>query len=114
MRPSHSSSPPSPVHLLPGRTHRRRQGRRPQPTDAIDARRGTSNDPKLQALLTVVKEQICDLGNVSDASWQAALDAGWADAQLAESTLIVALNVFTNFFNRTVKTEFDLQAAPAL
>lgn len=62
----------------------------------------------------MVKDQLCDLGNVSDAIWQAALDAGWADAQLAESILIVALNVFTNCFNRTVKTEFRLQAAPAL
>lgn len=81
--------------------------------DTIDARRGTSNDPGLQALLTVVGEQMSDLDNVSDASWQGALDAGWTAAQLAESTLIVALNIFTNFFNHTVQTELDLPAAPA-
>ena len=82
--------------------------------DTIDARRGTSSDPKLQAILTVAKEQISGLGNVSDASWQAALDAGWTDAQLAESTVVVSLNVFTNFFNHTVKTDLDLPAAPEL
>jgi len=82
--------------------------------DTIDARRGTSSDPKLQSLLTVVREQISDVGNVSDASWQAALDAGWSDGQLAESTVHVALNVLTNFFNHTVQTELDLPAAPAL
>ncbi len=82
--------------------------------ETLDARRATSNDPKLAALLTVVKEQMTDLGNVSDTAWKAALDAGWTDAQLAESTVVVALNVFTNFFNHTVQTELDLPAAPAL
>lgn len=82
--------------------------------DTLDARRATSSDPKLAALLTLVKEQMTDLGNVSDAAWQAALDAGWTDAQLAESTVVVALNVFTNFFNHTVRTELDLPAAAAL
>ena len=82
--------------------------------ETIDARRGTSSDPKLQALLTVAEEQIRGLGNVSEASWQAALDAGWTDAQLAESTVVVSLNVFTNFFNHAVQTELDLPSAPAL
>jgi len=82
--------------------------------DTIDARRATSSDPQLAALLAVVKEQMTDLGNVTDATWQAALDAGWTDAQLAESTVVVALNVLTNFFNHTVQTELDLPAAPAL
>jgi len=82
--------------------------------ETIDARRGTSSDPALQALLTVAKEQISDRGNVSDATWQAALDAGWTGAQLAESTVVVSLNVFTNFFNHAVQTELDLPAAPAL
>ena len=82
--------------------------------ETVDARRGTSSDPKLQALLTVVKEQISNVGNVSDANWQAGLDAGWSDAQLAESTVHVALNVLTNFFNHTVQTALDLPAAPAL
>ncbi len=55
-----------------------------------------------------------DLGNVSDASWQAGLAAGWTDAQLAESTVHVSLNVLTNYFNHTVQTDLDLPAAPAL
>ncbi len=80
----------------------------------VDARRGSSDDPKLQALLTVVREQMTDLGNVSDASWQAALDAGWTDAQLAETTVYVSLNLLTNYFNHSVQTELDLPPAPAL
>ncbi len=54
-----------------------------------------------------------DLGNVSDASWQAGLAAGWTDAQLAESTVHVSLDVLTNYFNHTVQTDLDLPAAPA-
>lgn len=82
--------------------------------ETVDARRGTSNDPKLQALLNVVREQMTDLGNVSDATYETALAAGWTDAQVAESTVHVSLNVFTNYFNHTVQTELDLPAAPAL
>ena len=82
--------------------------------DTIDARRATSSDPQLAALLAVVKEQMTNFGNVTDATWQAARDAGWTDAQLAESTVVVAFNVLTNFFNHTVQTKLDLPAAPAL
>jgi AhpD family alkylhydroperoxidase len=82
--------------------------------ETVDARRGVSNDPKLQALLTVVREQVTDLGNVSDATWQAGLAAGWTDDQLAESTVHVTLNILTNYFNHAVQTELDLPPAPAL
>ncbi|MEX2289167.1 MAG: carboxymuconolactone decarboxylase family protein [Mycobacteriales bacterium] len=82
--------------------------------ETLDIRRGTSSDPKLQALLTVVREQISNVGQVQDASWQAALDAGWSDTELAESTVHVALNYFTNIFNHSVQTDLDLPAAPAL
>jgi AhpD family alkylhydroperoxidase len=45
--------------------------------EAIDTRRGSTSDVELQALLPVVREQMTDLGNVSDASGQAAwLPAG--------------------------------------
>jgi len=82
--------------------------------ETLDARRGTSDDPKLRALLTLAREQISDRGNVTDATWRAAPDAGWTDAQLAEAIVHVALNVLTNFFNHTVQTELDLPPAPAL
>jgi AhpD family alkylhydroperoxidase len=82
--------------------------------ETIDARRGSSSDAELQALLTVVGEQMTHLGNVSDASWQAGLAAGWTDAQLAESIVHMRLNVLMNSFNRSVQTDLDLPPAPAL
>ena len=53
-------------------------------------------------------------GSVGDTKWQAALDAGWSDAQLAELSVHVTLNLFTNYFNHLVHTELDLPAAPEL
>lgn len=71
-------------------------------------------DPKLAALLTLVRESTADLGNVSDQVWQAALDAGWSDVELTEVSAHIALNLFTNHFNHLVQTELDVPAAPGL
>ncbi|MGA8210091.1 MAG: carboxymuconolactone decarboxylase family protein [Nocardioidaceae bacterium] len=73
-----------------------------------------SFDPKLAALLTLAREMTLRVGDVEDASWQAALDAGWSDVELTELTTHVTLNLFTNYFNHLVRTEVDLPAAPSV
>ncbi len=80
----------------------------------VAIRRGHVDDAKLQSLLALVREQAGKVGHVQDSTWQAALDAGWSDAELTESTAVVALNLFTNCFNHTVQTDLDLPAAPSL
>jgi len=80
----------------------------------MDIRRGQVEDPKLGALLALVREQTAEVGAVQDTTWQAALDAGWSDAELTETSAHVALNLFTNYFNHLVRTDLDLPAAPAL
>ena len=82
--------------------------------ETIDIRRGSVDDPKLGALVTLVREQAGNVGHVSDSTCEAALDAGWTDAELTESSAVVALNLFTNYFNHLVGTELDLPAAPTL
>ncbi len=82
--------------------------------ETIDIRRGQVDDPKLGSLLALVREQTGNVGAVDDATWQAALDAGWTDAQLTETSAVVALNLFTNYFNHLVQTDLDLPAAPSL
>ncbi len=82
--------------------------------ETIDIRRGSVVDPKLAPLLALVREQAAHVGHVRDSTWQAALDAGWSDAELTETSAVVALNLFTNYFNHLVQTELDLPAAPAL
>jgi AhpD family alkylhydroperoxidase len=82
--------------------------------DTVAIRRGEVDDPKLHALLTLVREQAGNVGHVQDSTWQAAVDAGWSDAELTESSAVVALNLFTNYFNHLVGTELDLPPAPSL
>ncbi len=82
--------------------------------ETIDIRRDSVADPKLGSLLTLVREQAAHVGNVQDSTWQAALAAGWTDAELTETSAVVALNLFTNYFNHLVQTELDLPPAPAL
>ena len=71
-------------------------------------------DPKLAALLTLVRESAGNLGSVDDRTWRAALDAGWSDTELTEISVHIALNLFTNHFNHLVQTDLDLPAAPGL
>jgi AhpD family alkylhydroperoxidase len=86
-------------------------------TDAqtVAIRRGTVDfDPKLSALLDLVRDATERRGEVSDETWQAALDAGWTDADLAEAHVHIVANVFTNFFNRLIQTDLDLPVPPPL
>jgi AhpD family alkylhydroperoxidase len=82
--------------------------------ETVDIRRGQVADPRLSVLLALVREQAGNVGEVQDSTWQAALDAGWSDAQLTETSAVVALNLFTNYFNHLVRTKLDLPAAPQL
>ncbi len=82
--------------------------------EMIDIRRGQVAEPKLGALVTLVREQAGTVGHVQDSTWQAALDAGWTDVELTETSAHVALNLFTNYFNHLVQTDPDLPAAPSL
>jgi uncharacterized peroxidase-related enzyme len=78
----------------------------------IEIRRGAVSDPRLGALIAVVREAATGVGEVSDATWQAALDAGWTDRELTDAFASIVANLFTNFFNHYVGTELDLPAAP--
>jgi uncharacterized peroxidase-related enzyme len=81
----------------------------------IAIRQGTLDfDPKLGALLAFAREVAQQRGEVRDATWQAALEAGWTDADLLEAHVHVVANVFTNYFNRLVQTDLDLPPAPAI
>ena len=71
-------------------------------------------DPKLAALLALVRASVADVGYVPDEVWQMALDAGWSDTELTEMSVHIAVNLFTNHFNHLVETDLDLPAAPEL
>lgn len=71
-------------------------------------------DDKLAALLAVVREAACEVGDVSDATWKNALEAGWTEHELGEAFAHLAANLFTNYFNHYARTELDVPAAPPL
>ena len=83
--------------------------------EMIDIRRDSVDfDPKLAALLALAREYTRDVGNVSDATWQAALDTGWSEEQLTELSVHVTLNLLTNYFNHFAQTDLDIPAAPEI
>jgi len=73
-----------------------------------------SFDHRLAALVGVVRQVTANVGFVDDATWQAALDAGWSDEQLTEAFAHIVANMFTNYFNHMVGTELDIPPAPPL
>ncbi|QNE14481.1 carboxymuconolactone decarboxylase family protein [Pseudarthrobacter sp. NBSH8] len=81
----------------------------------IAIRAGEVNfDDKLEAISSVAREAAARTGNVSDATWQAALNAGWSAEELSEAFAHIAANLFTNYFNHYAGTELDLPAVPEL
>ncbi len=80
--------------------------------EMVAVRRGTAEDPQLDALLALAREFTANVGHTSDAAWQSALDAGWSEEQLTELTTHVTLNLMTNYFNHHVHTELDMPEAP--
>jgi len=68
----------------------------------------TSGDTKIDSLATVVREAAAHSGNVSDATWKAALQSGCTDAELAEAFAYLGLTLFTGYFLNYAQTEADV------
>jgi AhpD family alkylhydroperoxidase len=82
------------------------------PAQTIAARVGQPIDTRLDALLAVARQATKRIGSVDDATWQAALDAGWTVNDLTDLFAYVLANVFNNFFTHYVGLELDFPAAP--
>lgn len=78
------------------------------PTGELEsARMGNSPDPYEQAVLALVESILETRGDVPDAILENALAAGVGSEQIVEVVTNVALNLFTNYFNRLARTEID-------
>lgn len=76
--------------------------------DAILAARvASAEDAQSDAALKFARSVIEKRGAVSDADLQAVKSAGFSEGEVAEVIANVALNIFTNYFNETAKTEID-------
>lgn len=78
-----------------------------KPDQIDDSRIGESADPRTAGALRFAQAVIDTRGGVSDAEISAARAAGFSDAELAELVGVVALNTFTNYFNRAFDVDID-------
>lgn len=72
-----------------------------------DARRGRAEDKRTHAALQFASRLIEHRGGVHADDVRAVREAGFSDAEIAEIVAAVALNLFTNFFNRAIDVDVD-------
>lgn len=80
----------------------------------LNARRGIGADPKAAAAVTLARKVVDARGDVSEADVAAARRGGLGDGEVAEVVAVVALNLYTSYFNHVNATEVDFPAAPRL
>lgn len=83
-------------------------------TEVAQARHGTAADEKTKAALAFARKLVDDRGRVTDADLEQVRHAGYGDGEINEIVANVALNIFTNYFNRVADTEIDFPAAPKI
>ena len=66
-----------------------------------------TSDVKIDALTGLVREAAANSGNVTDATWKAAQQAGWSDEQLTDAFAYVGATVFTGYFLNYAQTDMD-------
>jgi hypothetical protein len=55
----------------------------------------------------LIREAAANSGRVIDATWEAALQAGWSGEQLTDAFPYLGLTVFTVYFLNYAQTEMD-------
>lgn len=68
---------------------------------------GQSSDDATQAALTFARAVVEHRGRVTDGDLMLIKASGYSDEQIVEIIAVVALNIFTNYFNHVADTEID-------
>ena len=76
-------------------------------------RAARSTDSKVEAALRFASAILERRGGVSDEEFARVRTAGFSDTEIAEIIAHVALNVFTNYFNRAADSEVDFPRVAA-
>lgn len=84
-----------------------------KPEELLAAREGHTFDEREASALRFAASVLKGAGAVTDEEFLHAKGAGLSDAELVEVVAHVALNVFTNLFNRAMRTDVDFPRAPA-
>ena len=77
------------------------------------SRNGNATDAKTDAILKFSKTLVNKKGLVNDADVNALKAAGITEGEVGEIVGYVALNILTNYFNNTAKTEIDFPIVEA-
>jgi uncharacterized peroxidase-related enzyme len=77
------------------------------------SRAGRTSDQKTNAALQFARAVVDRRGAVSDNDLARVREAGFSDPEIVEIIAQVALNVFTNYFNRAAETEIDFPKVTA-
>lgn len=83
-------------------------------SQVLEIRRGQSEDSKLKVLTDFVKITLERKGHVNTSELEKMRAAGYDDAAITETILVIAQTVFTNFFNHVAGTEIDFPLAMAI
>jgi uncharacterized peroxidase-related enzyme len=70
-------------------------------------RKGTSADAKAAGAVAFAKALNDNLGEVTNAEFDAARASGLSDAEIVEVIAVVALNIFTNVLGKATRVEID-------
>lgn len=82
--------------------------------EILQARKAMSQDPKTQAILAFAKTVVEKRGNVTDQDVSTLKSKGVTDQEIVEIIMIIALNMFTNYFNHITDPKIDFPVAPKL
>jgi len=82
--------------------------------EITDSRRGVSTDRRTETVLRFARSIVEQRGRVDDAEVSRVRAAGLSEGEVAEIVALVALSIFTNYFNLVAGTELDFPAADAL
>ncbi len=68
---------------------------------------GTSDNENTHAVLNFTQKVVDNRGGISDADVDELRNAGYGDGAIIEIIAHIAINTFTNYFNRIAQTEID-------
>jgi alkylhydroperoxidase family enzyme len=71
------------------------------------AREGNSSNSKTDAALKFAQALVTKRGSVNDVDVNTVKAAGYTDGEVGEIVAHVALNILTNYLNKTAQTEID-------
>ena len=82
--------------------------------DLLNARQYRSDDARTLAALRFARRVVENRARVSDAEVEALRGAGFNDQEIVEIIGVIALNMFTNYFNHIAGTEIDFPRAASI